>query len=172
MTWRTLIILISLSACASTVWKNDLETPRVKYSDQLVNYEALTEEVIITLKKYISQELLELVDHSNNAANKSYTDTLRSYSKERVRAILNLDRRENESQKVDKIINEIRKTSFEQFLIKSPEIKNDSTLYSDITIDGKHFIKARIIRKLKVFAPDTLKVWEVDFIYLNSDGYR
>lgn len=171
MTWRSLIILISLSACASTVWKNDLEKPPAKYSDQLVNYEVLTDEVILTLKKYISQQLLELIDHSHNASNEAYIDTLRSYSKERVRAILNLNDKEYKAKKVDEVINEFRRTSFEQLLIKNPEKENDSTLYSDITIGGKEFIKARIKQKLKVFSPDTLKVWEVDFMYLGLDEY-
>ncbi len=171
MNWRLLCILISLSGCASTVWKNDQEQPPVRYTDQLVSYEVLTEELILTLKKHISQQLLELIDHSSNASNEAYSATLRAFSKEQVRTIMNLNNHKTTLRKVDKIISQVRKTSFEQFLIKTPEIENDSTLYSDISIDGKDFIKARIKRNLKVFSPDTLKVWEVDFMYLKSGDY-
>ena len=171
MTWRYLIILVCLSACASTAWKNDQEVPRIKYTDQLVNYDMLNEEVIRTLKTYISGKLRELIDHSNNASNETYASSLRFYSKEKVRTILNVPDNQNEGQKVDEVIRQVSKSSFEQFLIQSPEMDQDSILYSKISLRGKDFIKARIKPRLKPFTPDTVRVWEVDFLYLGTEQY-
>lgn len=171
MTWRYLFILVSLSACASTVWKNDQETPPVQYADQLVDYNALTDEALLTLKKYISGMLLELIDHAKNASNQAYANEFRTYSKERVRSIMNFDNKQNEPEKIDELIEEIRRSSFEQFLIQNPELDTDSSLYSNISLEGKEFIKARIKPTLKLFAPDTLKVWDVNFWYSGKNGH-
>lgn len=171
MTWRSLFILVSLSACASTVWKNDQEAPPAHYADQLVDYNALTDEALLTLKKYISEMLLELIDHAKNASNQAYANELRTYSKEQVRSILNIDHKQNKSVKIDELIDEIRRSSFEQFLIQSPELDTDSSLYSNISLEGKDFIKVRIKPTLKLFAPDTLKVWKVDFWYSGKNEH-
>lgn len=166
MNKKWLFIMITLYGCASTVWKNDPEIPTVPYSDQLINYEALNEEVIKSLKNYISEKLRELIDHSNNASNETYATSLRYYSKEKVRTILNVAEDQKENTQVDQIINQVRKSSFEQFLIESPEMSDDSTIYSNILLQGEDFIQARVKPKLKSFTPDTVQVWEVDFLYL------
>ncbi|MDW3194772.1 MAG: hypothetical protein R8G66_20500 [Cytophagales bacterium] len=171
MNWRSLFFLITLSACASTVWKNDPEIPNTRYKDQLINYKSLNEEVINILKNYISEQLRELIDHSNNASNETYAKSLRYYSREKVKTILNVEEDQPESEKVDQIINQVRRSSFEQFLIESPEMGNDSALYSNILLEGKSFLKARIKPTLKPFTPDTVRVWEVDFMYLGKEEY-
>lgn len=170
MNCRFIAILVFLSACASTVYKNDQETPPTRYTDQLIDYDPLTDEVIITLKKYISERLAELVDHSINATNENYAEPLRSYSKERVSKIMNVSTGKKSNEKVDDIIEKVRKSSFEEFIIGSPKFDEDSILSSNISLKGKDFIKARIKTKLRLFATDTLEVWEVDFWYLGKDN--
>ena len=166
MAWKLIIIFVSLSACASTVWKNDQEAPPKPYSDRLVNYDIRNEVVRINLKKHISEKLLELIDHSNNAANESYAPSLRQFSKEKVKTMLNIGENNKGSKEVDEAINRVRKSSLKHFLIQNPELNKDSTIYSKISLEGKDFIKARIRRRQKLFLPDTVTVWEVEFVYL------
>ncbi len=166
MIWRLLIIIVSLTACASTVWNNDKEAPinKRKYSDRLINYNSLSEEAISTLRQYISGKIEELIDHANNTSNEKYALELRSFSKAKIRSIMNFAQK-NEAEKADKIIQQLQSTTLDQFVIQTPRRDPDSVLISDILLRGEEFIQARIRRNLKLFGSDTLSVWEVKLQY-------
>lgn len=168
MIWRLLTLTIAMSACASTVWKNEKEALTTVYADEVIDYFDLDDEVLFTLKNYLSGKLMLLIDHASNATNEQYSAFHRDYSKTQVSNMIHIDITEDSDQVVKEITYELKRASFDEFIIEPPVLDKDSALYYNILLRGQRFLRARIKQHLEIFEMDTLESWKVEFYYLKE----